>query len=285
MEETTRHARPTPPDPSLPPLEQLRDIVAKLRGPGGCPWDREQTHASLRGALLEEAYEVVAAIDAGDDANLREELGDLLLQSVFHSQIASEEGRFNLDDAARDISEKLLRRHPHVFGAESAADSAEVLKRWEEIKKAEKAAAKKPDRPHSALDGVSAGMPALIHAEKIQKKAAKVGFDWDAASQVIAKVREEIAEVENAIESECPGELEEEIGDLLFSIVNLSRKLHLDAEVALRKATEKFVWRFQELERIVRERGLTLERMTLVEMDEVWDEVKRSRGKAGPDGK
>ncbi len=275
MDESTRHARPTPPDPSLPPLDQLRDIVAKLRGPGGCPWDQEQTHASLRGGLLEEAYEVVAAIDAGDDANLREELGDLLLQAVFHSQIASEEKRFTLDDAARDISEKLIRRHPHVFGAESAADSDAVLKRWEEIKRAEKAGAQSAPQVPSALDGVSGGMPALIHATKVQKKAAKVGFDWDAAAQVIAKVREEIAEVEHAIEAECPGELEEELGDLLFSVVNLARKLQIDAEVALRRSTEKFIWRFKELERVVNERGLVLEKMSLPEMDAIWDEVKR----------
>ncbi len=265
-------SRLTPPDPSLPPLDQLREIIAKLRGPGGCPWDREQTHASLREALLEEAYEVVAAIDAGDDANLREELGDLLLQSVFHSQIASDERRFTLDDVAQGITDKLLRRHPHVFGAESAADSAEVLKRWDEIKRAEKGAAAKTS---SALDGVSQGMPALMHAQKIQKKAAKVGFDWDGAHQVIAKVREEIAEVEQAMQMECPGELEGEIGDLLFSIVNLARKLRIDSEVALRGSTEKFIRRFQMLERAVSESGRSLEKMSLAEMDVVWDEVKR----------
>jgi MazG family protein len=270
MDDTPGPPRLTPPDPTLPPLAQLREIVAKLRGPGGCPWDREQTHASLRGALLEEAYEVVAAIDAGDDANLREELGDLLLQAVFHSQIASEEKRFTLDDAARDISEKLIRRHPHVFGAESAADSAAVLQRWEEIKRLEKGATHA-----SALDGISAGMPALVHAEKVQKKAAKVGFDWDAAEQVIAKVREEIAEVEAAIETDCSGELELEIGDLLFSIVNLARKLHLDPEVALRASTEKFGRRFRKLEEIVQSRGLALEKMSLAEMDVVWEEVKK----------
>ncbi|HEY2342677.1 MAG TPA: nucleoside triphosphate pyrophosphohydrolase, partial [Chthoniobacteraceae bacterium] len=189
MDSSSHSRRLAPPDPNLPPLDQLREIIAKLRGPGGCPWDREQTHASLRGGLLEEAYEVVAAIDAGDDVNLREELGDLLLQTVFHSQIASDEKRFNLDDVARDICAKLLRRHPHVFGSESAADSAEVLQRWDEIKRQEKAAAGKGDST-SALDGVSPGMPALVHAGKIQKKAAKVGFDWDAATQVLEKVRE-----------------------------------------------------------------------------------------------
>jgi MazG family protein len=274
MDSSSHSRRLAPPDPNLPPLDQLREIIAKLRGPGGCPWDREQTHASLRGGLLEEAYEVVAAIDAGDDVNLREELGDLLLQTVFHSQIASDEKRFNLDDVARDICAKLLRRHPHVFGSESAADSAEVLQRWDEIKRQEKAAAGK-SASASALDGVSPGMPALVHAEKIQKKAAKVGFDWDAATQVLEKVREEIAEVEQAMRTECPGELEGEIGDLLFSIVNLARKLHIDAEVALRGSTEKFIRRFHKLEAIVQSRGLALKKMSLSEMDVIWDEVKK----------
>jgi MazG family protein len=281
MDESSSPRRLLPPDPSLPPLDQLREIVAKLRGPGGCPWDREQTHASLRGALLEEAYEVVAAIDTSDEANLREELGDLLLQSVFHSQIASDENRFTLDDVARGITEKLLRRHPHVFGSEDAADAAAVLKRWEEIKRAEKAAsgaAAAADGPPSALDGISGGMPALIHAEKVQKKAAKVGFDWSAAAPVIEKVREEIAEVEEAIAAGSAAELEGEIGDLLFSIVNLSRKLHIEAEVALRRSTEKFNARFRELEKIVAARGQSLEKMTLPELDEVWDEVKRRAG-------
>jgi tetrapyrrole methylase family protein/MazG family protein len=274
MDETTHAHRLLPPDSGLPPYEQLRDIIAKLRGPGGCPWDREQTHLSLRGGLIEEAYEAAAAIEAGDDVNLREELGDLLLQVVFHSQIASDEKRFTLDEVAQTVSDKLIRRHPHVFGSESASNAAAVLVRWEEIKRAEKQAAGQPEKPPSALDGVTPGLPALMHAEKIQKRAAKVGFDWSSAAPVIEKVREEIAEVEEALKRDCPGELEDELGDLLFAAVNLARKLRIDPEVALRRATNKFTERFQQIERIARARGLSLEKMTLAEMDVVWDEVK-----------
>ena len=272
MNETPRPERLTPPSPSLPPLEQLRIITAQLRGPGGCPWDREQTHATLRGGLLEEAYEVVAAIDSADDANLREELGDLLLQVVFHSQIASEEGRFTFDDCARDIAEKLVRRHPHVYAAESAEDSAAVLKRWDEIKRNEKGGA----APESILSGVPENLPALMHAEKVQKKAAKVGFDWSEAAPVIEKIREELAEVEHAISSGDQVEIEKEVGDLLFAAVNLARKLKVEAEVALRRSTEKFISRFKQIEHLARERGLVMEQMSLAELDTLWDEVKRN---------
>lgn len=261
--------------PSLA-LDELRAIVARLRAPDGCPWDREQTHATLRGGLLEEAYEVVAAIDSADDANLREELGDLLLQVVFHSQIATEDGRFTLDDVAAEITEKLVRRHPHVFGDESLGDTGAVLKRWDEIKRAEKQAAGQSAEVESALDGVPAGLPALMHAEKIQKKAGKVGFDWDAAAPVIAKVREELAEVEHAIAAEDPLEIEKEIGDLLFAAVNLARKLKVEPEVALRRATEKFADRFRAVEALARERSLALGQMTLAELDLLWDEVKKN---------
>lgn len=280
MESQTPTTRIAPPDPTLPPLAQLRDIMAKLRGPGGCPWDREQTHTTLRGGLLEEAYEVVAAIDANDDANLREELGDLLLQSVFHSQIAEEEGRFTLDDVAQGITEKLLRRHPHVFGAESADDASAVLKRWDEIKRMEKEARGEVVNEHpSALDGIPAGIPSLIYAEKVQKKASRAGFDWKEAAEVLDKVREEIAEVEEAIQIGKRAELEGEIGDLLFTIVNVARKLKIEPEVALRVSTDKFSARFRRLEALARERGLVLEKMTLPEMDLLWDEVKREARK------
>lgn len=255
---------PAPP-PSLPPLERLRAIVAALRGPGGCPWDMEQTHASLRAGLIEEAYEVVDAIDARDDANLREELGDLLLQVVFHAQIAAEAGRFDFDAVAHEHCEKLIRRHPHVFGDDSCADSSAVLKRWDEIKRAEKGAA-----PESVLDHVSGALPALTRAEKIQKRAAKVGFDWPDAKPVFSKVREELAEIESAPAEE----IEEEVGDLLFAVVNLARKLHIDAETALHGATRKFSTRFRGVESLARERGLKLEAMTLAELDALWDEVK-----------
>jgi MazG family protein len=265
-------------EPLAPPaaewagIDQLVDIIAKLRGPGGCPWDREQTHASLRAGLIEEAYEVVEAINSGDDANLREELGDLLLQSVFHAQIATEEGRFNFDDVARAISEKLVRRHPHVFGADRCADSAEVLRKWDDIKRAEKGA----KATASALDGISSGLPALIRAEKVQKKAARVGFDWSEAAPVVAKIREELAEVEAEVSAGANEKIEEEIGDLLFSVVNLARKLKVDGETALQRATDKFAKRFRAVEALAQERGITLEGKTLAELDLLWDEVKRS---------
>ncbi len=250
------------------PLEQLLRIMARLRAPDGCPWDREQSHATLRQSVIEEAYEVAAAINSGDDANLREELGDLLLQVVFHAQMASERGDWNFDAVASGIVEKLVRRHPHVFGSENASDSAAVLTRWEEIKRAEKGTA----AAASALDGVSEGLPSLMRAEKVQKKAAKVGFDWSELPPVVAKVREEIAEVEDALGD--AEKVEEEIGDLLFAVVNLARKLKVDGEVALQRATDKFATRFRQVESIARERGLALEKMTLAEMDEIWDAVK-----------
>ena len=261
-------------DPRWTPLEQLLRIMARLRAPDGCPWDREQSHATLRQSVIEEAYEVAAAINSGDDANLREELGDLLLQVVFHAQMASERGDWNFDAVASGIVEKLVRRHPHVFGSENASDSAAVLTRWEEIKRAEKGTA----ATASALDGVSEGLPSLMRAEKVQKKAAKVGFDWSELPPVVAKVREEIAEVEGALGD--TEKVEEEVGDLLFAVVNLARKLKVDGEVALQRATDKFATRFREVEAVARERGLALEKMTLAEMDEIWDAVKARQGNA-----
>jgi MazG family protein len=256
-------------DSSQPAIDQLRAIVACLRAPEGCPWDREQTHATLRSGLLEEAYEVVAAINNADDANLREELGDLLLQSVFHAQIAAEEGRFDFDHVAREISEKLIRRHPHVFGDDRCADSAEVLRKWDDIKRAEKGGV-----VESALDGIPEGLPALLQAQKVQKKASKVGFDWTEVAPVFAKLREEIGELEAEVAGGDATRLEDELGDLLFSVVNLARKLHLDAETALHRATEKFSNRFRAVERLARERQLALDKLSLPELDALWDEVK-----------
>lgn len=264
---------PSPLSDTLPPLEQLRAVVSALRSPQGCPWDQEQTHASLRAGLLEEAYEVVAAIDSGDDLNLREELGDLLLQVVFHSQIAQEQNRFSLDAVALDIAQKLVRRHPHVFGSETARDSAAVLVRWEEIKNAEKEAAGLKNST-SALDGVSPGLPALQHAAKIQKKAAAVGFDWDAPEPVLTKIEEETSEVRAAL-GEGGRHLEEEIGDLLFAVVNLSRHARVDAEVALSRATRKFEMRFRKMESLAAGRGEILAGQSLESQDRLWEEVKR----------
>jgi MazG family protein len=244
--------------------------MARLRAPDGCPWDREQSHATLRATVIEEAYEVASAISSGDETNLREELGDLLLQVVFHAQMAAERGGWDFDSVAAGIVEKLVRRHPHVFGSENAATSSDVLKRWEEIKREEKGAP-----AESALDGVSEGLPGLLRAEKIQKRAAKVGFDWSDLPPVVAKVREELAEVEAAMRD--PVKAEEEIGDLLFAVVNLARKLKIDGEVALHGATEKFSDRFRKVEAIAKQRGLALEKMSLAEMDLLWDEVKASR--------
>lgn len=254
-------------DPKLPPIVRLLRIMARLRAPDGCSWDREQTHGSLRASVIEEAYEVASAISAGDGENLREELGDLLLQVVFHAQMAGERGEWDFDSVASGIVEKLVRRHPHVFGSENAANSAEVLKRWDDIKRMEKGTV-----AESALDGIGEGLPGLLRAEKMQKRAAKVGFDWSDIPPVVAKVREELAEVEAAMSD--PAKVEEEIGDLLFAVVNLARKLKVDGEVALHGATEKFASRFKKIETIARDRGLILDTMSLTEMDAIWDEVK-----------
>jgi len=248
---------------------ELRGIVARLRAPDGCPWDREQTHASLRSGLIEESHEVVEAIDNKDDVHFCEELGDLLLQVVMHSQIAAEEGRFDFDKVARGISEKLLRRHPHVFGENKLGDTEAVLKQWDEIKREEKGA-----KHASVLDGISAALPALMRAEKVQKKAARVGFDWGDMEPVIAKIREEIGEVEEAIASGQASALEDEIGDLFFSVVNLARKARIDAEISLHRATGKFTRRFQKLESLLKERGKTFQELNLAQLDGVWDEVK-----------
>jgi len=252
------------------PIDELREIVARLRAPDGCPWDREQTHASLRGCMIEEAYETVEAIDRGDDTHFCDELGDLLLQVVMHSQMASETGRFTFDDVTAGLSAKLIRRHPHVFGEDKAADTDAVLQRWDEIKRTEKG-----NTHTSLLDGVSTALPALLHAEKITKRAARVGFDWESPVQVIGKIREELAETEEAIALEDPDKIEEELGDLLFATVNLARKIKVEPEVALRRATGKFSRRFQQLEVALKERGRKLEDCTLAEMDAVWDEIKK----------
>jgi MazG family protein len=277
---------PTPAAPFAPalPLEQLLAIVAKLRDPqGGCPWDLEQTHESLRGCLLEEAHEVVEAIERHDDAHLREELGDLLLQVVMHSQMASETGRFDFNAVAAEIGEKLVRRHPHVFGESTAADTDAVLKRWDEIKRQEKA--QKGETPVSLLDGVSSAMPALVRAEKIGKRAARVGFDWETPGQVIAKLREELEEIEQALAHGDAGLVEEEIGDLLFAAAQLARKAKVEPEVALSRATRKFIDRFQRLEKAFRDENRRIESATAAELDRVWNQIKaEERGGSSPLG-
>jgi MazG family protein len=249
------------------PIDRLKQIVQRLRSPDGCPWDREQTHASLKPHVVEECYELIDAIDDQDDQGMQEELGDLLLQVVLHAQMASEEDRFDFDAIADCISEKLIRRHPHVFGDSKLDSSDAVLKQWDAIKRREKT-----DRA-SALDGVPRGLPALAKAQKVQSKAARVGFDWADAEGALEKVKEEIKELEQAGPRE---ELEEELGDLLFSVVNFARKRKLDAEDLLQAATRKFSDRFRKMEALAETRGLNFTSLTLAEMDALWEEVKVS---------
>jgi MazG family protein len=251
-------------------VERLREIVSRLRAPDGCPWDREQTHASLRADLIEEAFEVVDAIDRHDDAHLSEELGDLLLQVVMHCQIASEENRFDLEKIASGIAEKLVRRHPHVFGGAKLEGSDAVLKQWDEIKHAEKGA------PSSILDGITPALPALMRAQKVQTRAARAGFDWPDVRGVVEKIHEEVAELETALTQNHRESIEDELGDLLFSVVNLARKAKLDAELVMRQATEKFTGRFRKLEDVLRQRGKNFDQLDLKQLDAIWDEVKAS---------
>src|SRR6266699_2867095 len=251
---------------------QLCDIVAKLRAPGGCPWDREQTHESLLAAVIEEAYEVTEAARAKNDAHFCEELGDLLLLVVMHAEIASEAGRFNIDEIIRDISNKLIRRHPHVFGISQARDSGAVLKQWEAIKREEK----KADSHY--LASLPKALPALMRAQKAQSKAARVNFDWTEVRDVIAKVEEELREIKEAGASQDREMIEDETGDLLFAIVNLARKCKIDAESALQKATDKFVARFNRLEDELKARGKKLGDVDLAEMDAIWNEIKKDAG-------
>jgi len=248
-------------------FNKLCEIVAKLRAPGGCPWDREQTHESLLPQLMEEAYEVAGAVRAKDDANFREELGDLLLLIVMHAEIAQETGRFKIDNVIGDVTEKLIRRHPHVFGTSDARDSGAVLKQWESIKRAEKAS-------KHYLDSLPAALPALMRAQKTQSKVARVNFDWSEPGEVIAKVEEELSETKQAIASQDGEAMENEIGDLLFAVVNLARKCKLDAESALQTATDKFVARFNRLEDSLRAQGKRLGDVDLVELDAIWKQIK-----------
>ena len=250
-------------------FSRLCEIVAQLRAPGGCPWDREQTHESLVPGLLEEAYEVAEAIRTNDDANLREELGDLLLQAVMHAEIAREEDRFTIDEVAREVGEKLVRRHPHVFGESDARDTGAVLKQWDAIKREEKGDGEAP-----YFAGLTKALPALLRAQKVQTKAARVGFDWSEIDDVVAKVVEELEETKRALESHDSAAISDEIGDLLFAVVNLARKQQLDAETVLAAATEKFIARFHAMESELRRQSQPLGQLDLAAMDEVWNQVK-----------
>ncbi|MDX2079151.1 MAG: nucleoside triphosphate pyrophosphohydrolase [Terrimicrobiaceae bacterium] len=249
-------------------IDRLREIVARLRAPDGCPWDREQTHASLRGALVEECYEVIDAIERSDDANLREELGDLLLHVVMHAQMAGERGAFALEEVAAGVCEKMIRRHPHVFGDRLAENSTEVLRQWEQIKREEKGG------QAGVLDHLPTSLPALLRAQNAQKKAARVGFDWPSIEPVFDKLREETAEVREAMAGDDPDATEAEIGDLLFSAVNLARKAGVDAETALAAATNRFIERFRFIEARATAEGRRVEEMSLEEMDRHWEDAK-----------
>ncbi|MEY2484918.1 MAG: nucleoside triphosphate diphosphatase [Verrucomicrobiota bacterium] len=265
-------------------FDRLCQIVARLRAPGGCPWDREQTNESILPQLIEEAYELVGAVQANDTANFREELGDVLLHVVMHAEIARENGLFTIDDVLNEVSDKLVRRHPHVFGNSAASDTGAVLKQWEAIKREEKG-------DSHYLASLPDALPALVRAQKAQKKVARVNFDWEKIEDVIGKVEEEVTETKTAIaqdragaetgpsrKSDADHEVEDEIGDLLFAVVNLARKCGIDAESALQKSTDKFRRRFHRLEDELRRQGKPLGEAGLAELDATWNKIKRDAG-------
>ena len=249
--------------------EDLLEIMRILRCPEGCVWDREQDHKSIRRSFIEETYEAVEAIDNDDPVLLREELGDVLLQVVFHAQIEAEAGRFTMDDVADGICKKMIYRHPHVFGSVEVKNSDEVLTNWDALKQKEK----HQKSTTETLESVARSLPGLIRAEKVQHKAAKVGFDWDEVSGALDKVREETAEVARAIDGD--GDPSEELGDLLFAVVNVARFLKTDPEDAINRTTDKFIRRFAQVEQAAKDAGRSLSEMSLAEMDALWDAAKQ----------
>jgi MazG family protein len=263
-------------------FEKLVALQQRLRAPDGCPWDREQTHSTLRTYLIEEAYEVLDALESGEDAKFAEEMGDLLLQIVFHSQIAAEEGRFTVSDVIREVHEKMVRRHPHVFGAKRAKDAEEVLRNWEEIKASERReknpeASAKPDGMYpSLLDGVARSLPATLEGLQLTRKAARIGFDWRNAQGIFDKLREECAELQHALDHGDESRIQEEMGDLLFAAVNLARFLGVDPEIALKGANAKFARRFRAMERLASRSGRAIERVPRAEMEALWETAKRA---------
>lgn len=254
-------------------LEKLLSLMARLRSPDGCPWDREQTMSSLRPFILEEAYELIEAIHRGEPDAIREELGDLLLEVVFVNQIAEEERLFEMSNVIRTIHDKLVRRHPHVFrtAAEKAASPDEALQRWEEVKEREK------PRSASLLDGVARALPALARAQKISQRAARAGFDWSSSDEVRAKLDEEVRELESAVASGDRSAVAEELGDVLFVLVNLARHLEVDAEVSLARATEKFADRFRFVERSLEAEGRSVPEATMDELEGLWVKAKKNQ--------
>jgi len=251
-------------------LNELTEIIKILRSENGCPWDREQTHESLKKCLIEEAYEVIDAIEKNDKSNLEEELGDLLLQIVFHSNIAEEEKLFNIEDVITRVSKKMISRHPHVFGNKTANDVEEALLTWEEMKKEEK----NNKTQIEIMRDIPKVFPALIRSHKVQKKAAEVGFDWEDVTGALAKVEEEKIEIEEIMNGTDQDRIKEEVGDLLFAVVNVARFLKVDPEEALNKTTEKFMDRFQYIEETAFRRNIRMNDMELADMDELWEESK-----------
>lgn len=248
-------------------FDELVEIMAKLRGPDGCLWDKEQTHESLKPYLIEEAYEVIESIDKKDAEHLKEELGDLLLQVVFHAQIGSEEGDFNIEDVLASINDKLVRRHPHVFEGVEVKSSKEVIERWEKIKKKEKKEERK-----SRLDGIPGSLPSLYHAFKMQKKMARVGFDWPDKNELSKAYHKELKEFDEALEGR--GDLADELGDILFMLVNVARHYDLEPETRLKEAIHKFERRFRHMEESAERSSKVFEELTLDEMDALWNEAK-----------
>ncbi len=275
-------------------FDQVVEIMSRLRGEGGCPWDRKQTRESLKPYLIEEAYEVLETIEAKDDPKLKEELGDVLLQILFHAEIGRERRTFTIEDVLETLADKLVRRHPHVFGETKVSGAEEVVHRWEEIKRQEKAGQSGNGDPGSALDGVPKALPALLRAYQLQVRAARTGFDWphDEAgyAQVVGKVHEELREVEEAradvaqnATAAARQRLQDEVGDILFALVNLARVVKVNPEEALRGTANRFAARFTHMEQSAKSRGRALSEMTLAEMDHLWDEAKATeRSQAKP---
>lgn len=262
-------------DSTGPLFEALLSLMDRLRAEGGCPWDREQTHASLRPYLIEETYEALEALDVGETGHIVEELGDVLFQVVFHCQIAREQGEFTMADVLQAVTQKMTRRHPHVFGNTEVANSGEALRQWEQIKRTEAGA---EGTPRSALDGVPKSLPSLLRAQRLQVKAGRVGFDWPTWREAWSKVREEMVEADEAMVAGDADRVKAELGDLLFSIVNVARLLEIDAEGSLRQAADTFTRRFKEVEAAMRAEGRQVDEASPEELDRQWLAVKSREG-------